>query len=112
MKHLTSIIALAAALTAGCRSPVPANQITIKAPSGDYRVATPKNVDITKFEATVNTQGVFSVKFDRWSSTNDPQVIDKASAGRVAEIQAYKDLIGTAVEAGASGLAKGAKGGL
>ena len=55
---------------------------------------------------------MFSVKFEKWSSTNDPQVIDKASAGRVAEINAYKDLISNAVEAGAAGLAKGAKGGL
>lgn len=112
MKHTVSILALAAALTAGCRSPVPANQISIKAPSGTYDVRTPKNVDIQKFEANVNTQGVFTVKFEKWSSTNDPQVIDKASAGRVAEIQAYKDLVVTAVEKGMAGAAKGMKGGL
>lgn len=112
MKHIASILALAAALTAGCRSPVPANQISIQAPSGTYNIRTPKNVDIQKLEASVTTNGIFSVKVDRWTSTNDPQVIDKASAGRVAEIQAYKDLVGTAVEKGMAGAAKGMKGGL
>lgn len=112
MKNIALALTVCSLISAGCKSPVPANQISIKAPSGTYDIRTPKNVDIQKLEASVSTNGVFNVKVERWSSTNDPQVIDKSSAGRVAEINAYKDLIGSAVEKGVAGAAKGLKGGL
>jgi len=90
-------------LCGGCALGVPANRIAIRAPSGQYLIETPKNVEITQFNASVDTNGIFSVKFDRWSSTNDPQVVDKATAGRVAELQALGGIAGTIAEKAVQG---------
>lgn len=84
---MKTLLCLCIAVLCGCASAervVPANRITIAAPSGHYEIATPKNVEITDFDAIVETNGQFHVKFKRWASTNDPQVVDKAYAGAVA----------------------------
>lgn len=87
---LLLIVALTIPLS-GCFK-VPANRIDIQSPRGKYKVATPKDVEIKKFEATVDTNGSMTISFDSWKSNNDPQVIDKVSAGRVAEIKAVGDV--------------------
>lgn len=48
----------------------------------------------------------FSLEIDEYHSENDPQVIDKASAGRVAEINALGDIAGKIAE---KAVAAGAK---
>ena len=99
-------------LLCGCsifNSPVPANRITIKAPQGSYDILTPKNVNIEKFSATVQTNGVVNITFDSWNIVNDPMVIDKATAGQVATINAWSGLLNSAVSAAAAGAAKGVK---
>lgn len=109
MKNHPLLILCVCVIVAGCSSPVPANKISIVAPSGKYEITTPKNVDITKFQATVNSNGTCSVTFDRWTSTNDPNVIDKATAGRVAEIQAMGNIAATVAEKAIQGAVQGAK---
>src|SRR5690349_17864280 len=98
-------------LCGGCsllQSPVPANHITIKTPMGSYDIQTPKNVTINKFAATVTSNGVVTVNFDNWSATNDPLVIDKASAGQVSVINAWSGLLNSAVYSAANGAVAGA----
>jgi hypothetical protein len=92
----------------GCRSPVPANTISIKSPRGDWRIATPKNVNIQGLAASVDTNGVFSLRFDKWTSTNDPEVISKAAAGQAAIAREYFTGISGIAEKLAAGAAKGA----
>lgn len=97
-----ALLAVGALCLSGCVHPVPANVITITGPSGKYHVETPKNVAIDGFNAEVHTNGVFTLRFNKWTSTNDPQVISKAFAGQVALQnsinQGLKDAIGIAVE--------------
>lgn len=99
MKLLGIFVIAVALLAQGCMR-VPANKINISAPSGTYNVETPKNVKITDFSASVTSNGVFTLNFGKWESTNDPQVIDKVSAGRVAEIKAYGELSERLLETG------------
>lgn len=89
-------------------SSVPANKITIKTPYGSYDINTPKNVDITRFFATVNTNGAVNISFDKWTATNDPAVIDKAGAARVAELNAWNSLISSVAYSSANGAVQGA----
>lgn len=100
----------------GCsimHGPVPANSIVIHAPSGDYKVATPKNVAIEKFQAAVDSNGVFRVTFDKWTSTNDPEVIGKSFAGQAAVTREFFNgmnaFAGKLVEGGFKGAAEGIK---
>lgn len=106
MKYL--LLLLVAGLFAGC-STVPANLITLRTPLGRYTIQAPKNVGIEKFEASVETNGTLKIKFDKWDSTNDANVIDKASAGRAAEIRAWSDGAGAIVGQALQGIVKGAK---
>lgn len=94
------VVALLAILVAGCSS-VPTNHIAVDGGKlGKWVIDTPKNVAISDFKVQINTNGVFTLEFKRWSSTNDPVVIDKAAAGDVAKINAMSDLVGQAVKAG------------
>jgi hypothetical protein len=95
-------------LLAGCKSPVPANSISIKSPRGNYLVNTPKNVSIKGFTATIDAQGTFSLNFDQWTSTNDPQVVDKAYLGQSMLAREYFNGISGIAEKLAAGAAKGA----
>lgn len=95
-------------LLCGCVSTVPANRITIKAPQGSYDILTPKNVTISNFSAKVETNGVLNITFASWTSTNDAGVIDKASAGQVAIINAWRGLLDQAVYSAANGAVAGA----
>lgn len=88
---------------------VPANRITLKTPRGSYDILTPKNVDISNFKASVDTNGSVQIAFDKWASTNDPLVIDKASAGQAAIVNAWSGLLGTVAAKSAEGAAKGVK---
>jgi hypothetical protein len=109
MKNLLLLLPL---ILCGCsilQHPVPANRITIKAPQGSYDISTPKNVSITNFLATVDTNGLLRISFASWVSVNDPMVIDKATAGQVATINAWSGLLNSAVEKAAEGAAKGVK---
>ena len=96
----------------GCalmHGPVPANVIRITSRDGaTYSISTPKNVTIKQFEASFDTNGIPRIKFDSWSSTNDPYVIDAAGAARVAEWNAISGLINSGIEAGIKAAAKGA----
>lgn len=94
-RNLLGIGALAGWLAlAGC-SAVPANKINIQGPTGTYSIETLKNVCISNFVATVRTNGELEIKFDYWSSTNDPAVISKAAAGQAAVIDAASKLAAT-----------------
>lgn len=106
-----SLALLSGCVTVGCalRSPVPANRITVTTPSGGkYSVETPKNLDAQNFKLRAEADGALSVEAERWTSVNDPQVIDKATAGRVAETKALFDgfngLAGKLVEGGVKGM--------
>lgn len=110
MTRILSVIGLAL-LCAGCgalRGPVPANSIRIKSPRGDYVVNTPKNVSIKGFNATIDAQGTFNLNFEQWTSTNDPQVIDKSYAGAAILAREYFTGISGIAEKLATGAAKGA----
>lgn len=107
MKYMALVALL---FVAGCKSPVPANTIRIKSPRGDWSIATPKNVSIEGFRASVDTNGSCVIDFAKWTSTNDPEVIGKSYAGRVAEVNAWSTLVSGLVEAGAKGAVKGVKG--
>lgn len=111
------IAALSISIFSGCAgNPVPANTIDITTPRGSYKIATPKNTEITKFEAGIDTNGTVNVKFDKWASTNDAMVISKAYAGKVAVERAkwegINQLAGSVAKGVAEGGVKGAKGGL
>lgn len=86
-------------LVNGCMG-VPSNRITIKAPTGSYHITTPKNVAIEKFSATVQTNGLLQITFDKWSSTNDALVIDKAAAGDALRINALSALVDSGIATG------------
>lgn len=102
-KQVILLLVLSLSLVGCIGVQVPANRITIKTLRGSYDIYTPKNVSISKFIASVDTNGVLQVNFDKWTATNDPLVIDRAAAGQVAIINAYDGLlqhgISAAVEA-------------
>lgn len=112
MKTLPLILLTACLLLTGCKTPVPANTIKIKTPRGLYQIGTPKNVDIDKFKASVATDGTVEVAFDKWTSTNDPQVIDKSYLGQAAVAKQYFDGMNQLASKLVEGGVKGAKGGL
>jgi len=96
-------------LLTGCsmlQGPVPKNSIKITGPSGNYQIETPKNVSITGFQARIETNGVLSITFSNWCSTNDAMVIDKAGAARVMEIQAWASLLQAITETAIKAAAK------
>jgi hypothetical protein len=101
-------LALLALGLTGCKTAVPANTISIKSPRGDWRIATPKNVSIKGMVALVDTNGTFSLSFDQWTSTNDPEVISKSAAGQAAIAREYFTGISGIAEKLAAGAAKGA----
>lgn len=103
---LCFLLALCGCLRGG--SGVPANRITLKTPRGSYDILTPKNVAISNFKASVDTNGAVQIAFEKWSSTNDPLVIDKAAAGQAAIVNAWSGLMGTVAAKAAEGAAKGA----
>lgn len=108
------VISLAALITfaTGCmHNPVPANKIDIKTPRGSYQIATPKNVAIEKFKASVDTNGTVEVAFDSWTSTNDPQVVDKSYAGQALVMKTAFEGANQLAEKLVEGAAKGMKGG-
>jgi hypothetical protein len=89
----TTILLAIVALCAGCGSLVPANTVKIKTPRGSYKLAMPKQFEATNVLAKVETNGTFVISADYLSSKNDANVIDKASAGRVAELNAFGELV-------------------
>lgn len=121
MKKLNLLLALASiVLIAGCsgcaaltRQPVPATRISGTLGGAPFTLESPKQGEWTGVDLTMST-GVtnFHLHIDSVKAVNDPQVIDKASAGRVAEINAWKDLMATGIEKGGEGIAKGAAKGL
>lgn len=100
----------------GCalsKSPVPATRVSGSYAGVPFTLESPKQaewlgVDVTLTTGTTN----FHLHIDSVKALNDPQVIDKASAGRVAEIKAWSDFADKKVEAAMAGAAKGMKGGL
>lgn len=112
MKPILSLLCLAL-LATGCKTnPVPANTISIVTPRGKYNIGTPKNNNIEGFDASVDTNGTVSVKFDKWTSTNDPQVVDKAYAGQALVLKTSFDGLNQTLSKLVEGGVKGAKGGL
>jgi hypothetical protein len=81
-----------AVLCAGCTA-VPSNRIVADFRSGTLSIHSPKNADVQDLVIDYQTNGMVRVSVGRWSSTNDAQVIDKASAGRAAEFKAMGDLV-------------------
>lgn len=98
-------------LLAGCAlQGVPKNVISIITPAGSYNIAAPQNTSISNFVASVETNGLLSIKFGSWSSHNDPQVINSAGAADVARLQAISDLVQTMAAIAMQAAAAGAKG--
>jgi hypothetical protein len=79
-------------LCAGCTA-VPSNRIVADFRSGTLSIHSPKNAEVQNLVIDYQTNGMVRVSVARWSSTNDAQVIDKASAGRAAEFKAMGDLV-------------------
>jgi hypothetical protein len=101
------------ALASGCAlftpsSPVPATRVSGSIGGIPFTLEAPKQVSAkgVELDMTVATN-TFRLRIAELSSVNDPQVIDKASAGRIAETKAMFDgfngLAGKLVEGAAKG---------
>lgn len=82
-------------MCSGCNGlRLPSNRISGQFGGVPFSIDSQKQLAIEGFAMSVtNSNMVATVKINKLSSTNDPQVIDKASAGRVAELQAIKGII-------------------
>jgi hypothetical protein len=87
-----SPVALLLLAIAGCTA-VPSNRIEANFKAGTLAIHSPKNADVQNLVIDYQTNGVVRVSVARWCSTNDAQVIDRASAGRAAEFQAMGNLV-------------------
>lgn len=97
-------------LSCGCAfKGVPANRINVSCPYGDFNIATPKNTTIEGMRIEIASNKTFSVTFEKWASTNDPQVLDAAGVADVARMQALSAAIQTAMDAAVKAAAAGAK---
>jgi len=85
MKH-KALLALILALPwlEGCILP-PQNSLLVTLPNGTkVSYTSRKQVKITDFKSTHDTNGVPLISFSNLESTNDPQVINATAAGQVA----------------------------
>jgi hypothetical protein len=98
-----------AALLCGCGTPVPGNRIAGNFGGVPFEINNPKNFSGEGLEisAMVGTN-YFSMKFDRFRSENDPEVIDKSYAGRAAEVKEWFTGVNGLAGKLAEGAAKGA----
>lgn len=90
---------------AGCMSPVPSNHFTATVGGEKFDFETRKQTAAegleyshTVMDASGKTN-VFSLKVNKLSSTNDPQVIDRAYAGQAAVIDAQGRFLKSMVDA-------------
>lgn len=101
------------ALASGCAmftpsSPVPSTRINGAIGGIPFSLEAPKQVSAKGIELDMAVAtNTFRLRIAELSSLNDPQVIDKASAGRIAETKAMFDgfngLAGKLVEGAAKG---------
>lgn len=111
MKTLPLI--LMASLLAGCsafyKSPVPGTNIEGKIAGVPFSISSPKQSEMHGVELFIQTAtNTFRLTIRDYVSKNDPQVIDKAAAGRVAELDAMFRGISTTAEKIAAGATSGA----
>lgn len=107
-KSIIVALALCAGLT-GCANlnGVPGTKIAVGGASGFF----PKQFNATNVTITISQGGGTNFVFhaDAMSSQNDPQVIDKSSAGQVAIVKAYMDGLNQLTSAAVQGAVMGAK---
>ncbi len=107
------LLVVAVLALAGCKSPVPQNTFKGTLGGKPFEISTKKQTKAEGIHLSYSDgSNVFKLDIDKIEGSNDPQVISKSYAGRVAEINAMRDLVGTAVEGAVKGGAKGMKGGM
>ena len=98
LKNICAIFALAllAACCSGCsllsKPQVPPTQIGFDHTKGTLFVKSPKNVSIGKMSVT-QSNGVFNLVVENYSSTNDNQVISAVVTAQAAVAKANADTI-------------------
>jgi hypothetical protein len=110
MKTLPLI--LTASLLAGCsafyKSPVPGTEIRGEIAGVPFSLNSPKQAEMHGVELFIQTAtNTFRLVIKDYESKNDPQVIDKASAGRVAEVNATFNGLNSFAEKVTKALAQG-----
>jgi hypothetical protein len=111
MKTLPLI--LTASLLAGCsafyKSPVPGTEIRGEIAGVPFSLNSPKQAEMHGVELFIQTAtNTFRLVIKDYESKNDAQVIGKAAAGRVAELDAMFRGISVTAEKIAAGAASGA----
>ena len=86
-------------IVSGC-SAVPQTKVHFVIGKTKFDGYFPKQFVATNIVARVNTNGLAEFTVGYLESKNDPDVIDKASAGRVSEINAYSTLINSGISTG------------
>lgn len=106
MKKTTAILLCAVALIgAACVSPVPANETMI----GDIKLRTPHDMEITGFHFKRESRYKYSLDADRWSSINNPSVVQQSADGQAKIIEATGNVAAKVGAAVVEGAVKGAK---
>lgn len=108
--HLIGLFAIACAfaLLAGCNLQT-SSSLTLDPVNHTLKWKSYKNVAFTNLVATVGSNGVSTISIGSWASWNDPGVLNSASAGDVAVINAVGAQVQNGVTTGMAVAAMAAK---